>query len=336
MQEGILSTIGHTPLIRLTRILPQSRFLTFAKLEGFNPGGSIKDRAAYSILKSALESGDIQPGSVIIESSSGNMGIGIAQACAYLGLQFICVVDSKTTQQNIAILKAYGAQVEVVTEPDPSTGEYLEARIERVKSLQGALQNSWWTNQYSNIFNARAHYQTMHEIVTALNGQVDYLLCPTSTCGTIRGCSDYVQQHRLATKIIAVDARGSVIFGDKLARRLIPGHGASIQPGLYHPDMVYSCVHVSDLECVVGCRRLLRQEAILAGGSSGGAIMAATKIQHAIPAGARCVAILCDRGERYLSTIYSDDWVVQHFGDVLHLWDEEHCKGIEQWQTATY
>src|SRR5207253_659857 len=110
MKEGILSTIGNTPLILLKRVFADSRFRLFAKMEGFNPGGSIKDRAAYSILKNALEKGIIRPGDTIIESSSGNMGIGIAQACAYLKLRFICVVDPKTTRQNIKILKTYGAE----------------------------------------------------------------------------------------------------------------------------------------------------------------------------------------------------------------------------------
>lgn len=318
--DGILSTIGNTPLVRLSRLFAESPFRFFAKLEAFNPGGSIKDRAAYSILKDALDRGVIRPGGTIVESSSGNMGIGLAQACAYLRLRFICVVDAKTTAQNIAILRAYGAEVDVVREPDPITGEYLQARLDRVQALVDALGNSYWTNQYSNVYNALAHHQTMHEIVTALDGEVDYLFCATSTCGTMRGCAEYVREHGLKTKICAVDAVGSVIFGAAPRRRLIPGHGASRRPELYQPGLADQCIHVTDLECVAGCRRLLRNEAILAGGSSGAAIMAVERVKHTIPADATCVAILCDRGERYLDTIYSDTWVDEHFGDVSHLW----------------
>lgn len=324
MKEGILSTIGGTPLIKLTHIFPDSSFHLFGKLEGFNPGGSIKDRAAYRMLKQALDTGRIKPGATIIESSSGNLGIGLAQACAYLRLRFICVADPKTTPQNMAILKCYGAEVELVTEPDPATGEFLPARIQRVQELQRDLPNSWWTDQYANLFNAAAHHQTMHEIATELAGQVDYLFCATSTCGTIRGCSEYIREHNLPTKVIAVDALGSVIFGGAPRARLIPGHGASRRPGLYRPDLAERCIHVSDLDCVVGCRRLLRREAILAGGSSGAVITAIGRFQAVIPAGAVCVAILCDRGERYLDTIYSDPWVEQHFGDTAHLWAEPH------------
>src|SRR6266536_6504861 len=129
MEESILSTIGHTPLVRLTRVLPDIPFRLFAKLEGFNPGGSAKDRPALNILEEAIEAGVIRPETVIVESSSGNLGIGLAQACRYLGLRFICVVDTKTTTQNIRILKAYGAEIDLVSEPDPVTGEFLEARI---------------------------------------------------------------------------------------------------------------------------------------------------------------------------------------------------------------
>jgi N-(2-amino-2-carboxyethyl)-L-glutamate synthase len=322
MNEGILSTIGGTPLIRLTRIFPDSSFQLFGKLESFNPGGSIKDRAAYRMLKQALDSGRIKPGATIIESSSGNLGIGLAQACAYLHLRFICVIDPKTTPQNLAILKCYGAEVELVTEPDPATGEYLPARIQRVQELERDLPNSWWTDQYANLFNAAAHHQTMHEIVTALNGRVDYLFCATSTCGTIRGCSEYIREHGLRTNVIAVDAVGSVIFGGAPMTRLIPGHGASRRPELYRPDVAECCIHVSDLDCVVGCRRLLRREAILAGGSSGAVVAAISRFRDQIPAGAVCAAILCDRGERYLDTIYSEVWVERHFGDIAHLWGE--------------
>jgi 2,3-diaminopropionate biosynthesis protein SbnA len=320
MSYGILETIGNTHLVQLKRIIKDAHFQIFAKLEMFNPGGSIKDRAAFNIIKSALQTGDITSKTTIIESSSGNLGIGLAQVCAFLDLRFICVVDTKTTQQNINILKVYGAEVNLVTNPDPITGEFLPARINRVKSLLGSIPNSFWCNQYANLNNSRAHYQTMHEIVTQLNGQIDYLFCATSSCGTLRGCSEYIKNNNLKTKIIAVDAKGSVIFGDKPSKRLIPGHGAGQVPELFQSGLEDEYLHISDLDCIVGCRRLLRQEAILAGGSSGGIITAIEKKAQDIPKGATCVAILCDRGERYLDTIYLDSWVEEHFGNVLNLY----------------
>lgn len=320
MNEGILSLVGNTPMVELTRVMPDIPFRLYAKLEGFNPGGSMKDRPASLILKQGLETGTINSGTVVIESSSGNMGIGLAQICSYYGVRFICVVDVKTTPQNILVLKAYGAEVEVVEEPDEVTGEFLQARINRVQELQRSIKNSYWPNQYSNECNPLAHHQTMREIVSVL-GDIDYLFCATSTCGTLRGCAEYIRRYNLKTKIVAVDAVGSVLFGGKRAKRLIPGHGAAIIPPLFQDNLAHSYVHVSDLDCIVGCRRLANREAILSGGSSGAVLMAVERLKDDIPQDAVCVLILADRGDRYLDTIYSNDWVIEHFGDVSHLWN---------------
>jgi N-(2-amino-2-carboxyethyl)-L-glutamate synthase len=322
MNEGILSTIGNTPLVRLTRIFKDIKFQLYAKLESFNPGGSTKDRPAFWIIKQAMETGAVGPETVIIESSSGNMGIGLAQTCSYFGLRFICVIDPKTTAQNIRMLQAYGAEVNLVTEPDRTTGEFLQSRIDRVESLLRSIENSFWPNQYANVCNPLAHHQTMHEIVTTLGRGVDYLFCATSTCGTIRGCAEYIYEHNFTTKVFAVDAVGSVIFGGPKAKRLIPGHGAAMRPHLYRADMAADCIHVTDLDCVAGCRRLMRHEAILAGGSSGGVLMAVERMLPQIPEDAVCVMIFPDRGERYLDTIYSDEWVKQYFGETAHLWQD--------------
>lgn len=324
MTESILSTVGRTPLVRLRRALPDCPFRVFAKLEGFNPGGSAKDRPALHILQEAMRTGAVKHGTVVIESSSGNLGIGLAQACRYLGLRFICVVDPKTTAQNIRILKAYGAEIDLVADPDPVSGEFLQARIDRVHTLLQTIEDSFWTNQYANPSNAQAHYQTtMHEIATELDGRVDYLFVATSTCGTLRGCAEYVRDHNLKTKIFAVDACGSVIFGGQPAKRLIPGHGAARRPELYRAGLAEECLRVTDLDCVVGCRRLAQSEAILAGGSSGGVFMAVEQAKERIPSRATCALIFHDRGERYLDTIYSDEWVEEHFGDVTHLWQDQ-------------
>lgn len=314
MYESILDTIGHTPLVRLSRVFADHPVRLFGKLESFNPGGSLKDRAARGILSEAMARGLIRPGTTIIESSSGNMGIGLAQACNYLKLPFICVVDPKTTGQNIAILRAYGARIDMVAQPDPATGEFLSARIQRVQELLRQIPDSWWPDQYSNVFNARAHHQTMREICEALGGAPDYLFCATSTCGTLRGCAEYAREQDLHTTIVAVDAVGSVIFGSPARRRLVPGHGAARRPELYQPDLAAACVHVEDSDCVAGCRRLLQSESILAGGSSGAIISAVERSLPQLPPAATVVAVLCDRGERYLDTIYNDAWVRQHFG----------------------
>ena len=314
--DGVLAAIGNTPQVRLRRLLPDAQFELYAKLESLNPGGSIKDRPAHAIVTEAIARGEIRPDTVVIESSSGNLAIGLAQVCAYYGLRLICVVDAKTTVQNISVLRAFGTEVDCVDRRDPVTGEYLPARIERVRELLARYPGSFWPNQYANPTNARAHHQTMHEIATALHDRVDYVFCATSTCGTLRGCVQYVRSRGLSTRVVAVDAEGSAIFGGARRKRLIPGHGAAVRPALFQPGLADHVVHVTDIDCVTGCRLLVRREAILAGGSSGAIVTAILRMRHELEPGARCVAILPDRGERYLETVYSDAWVEAHFGHV--------------------
>jgi 2,3-diaminopropionate biosynthesis protein SbnA len=321
--DGVLDAIGGTPLVRLRRYLPEAGFQLFAKLEALNPAGSIKDRPAKRILEHALSTGLLVPGGVVIESSSGNMGIGLAQVCRYHGLRFLCVVDPKTTLANLRVLRAYGAEIDLVSEPHAETGEFLQARIERVQELLHAIPGAFWPNQYANRKNSGSHYQTtMHEVATALGGKVDFLFVPTSTCGTLRGCSEYVRDRGLATRIVAVDSLGSLIFSDVRGPRMIPGLGAGLRPPLCDPSLVDECVHVSDVDCVVGCRRLMEREAIFAGGSSGGVLAAVASCAARIPDGSVVVALLPDRGERYLETLFSDDWVLSHFGEVRSLWHQ--------------
>ena len=230
---------------------------------------------------------------------------------------------AKTSAQNIAMLNAYGATVEVVTEPDPQTHEYLAARLHRVRELLSSIPHSYWPNQYANPLNPLAHEQTMREIADALGGRVDYLFSATSTMGTLRGCFAYIRRSGLDTTTVAVDAVGSALFRTPAEGvRLLPGHGASIRPELFNPAAANHVVHVTDLDCVVGCRRLMAREAILAGASSGGTVMALEKLRAEIPAGAVCVLIFPDGGDRYLETVYSDAWVTSNFGEVSHLWKQ--------------
>lgn len=311
-KDGILSAIGDTPLIPLKKLFPNTHFKLYAKLELLNPGGSSKDRPALEMISQGIKEGKINPRTVIIESSSGNLAISLVKICSYLGLRFICVIDSKTTEQNIKILKAYQAEIEYVDQPDPISGEYLTARLQRVRQLQQTYHNSFWTNQYENRHNYKAHFHTtMPEIIQHLK-QVDYLFCGMSSCGTVRGCAEYIREHNLSTKIIGVDAVGSLITDSVNQPRHIPGLGAGIRPKLFAPEHIYKTVTVTDFEAIVGCRELVKREAILAGGSSGAVISAVNKLQEELPPRATCVVILPDRGERYLETVYSDAWVRQH------------------------
>lgn len=320
--DGIVSTIGDTPLVRLGRIYPDLDARLYAKVERFNPGGSIKDRVAHRLIHSAVQAGELTPRrSVVVESSSGNLAIGLAQICRYYDLRCICVIDAKTTSQNRALLAAYGAEVDIVTAPDPATGEYLPARLRRVRELVAETPHSYWPNQYGNPMNPATHRHTMAEIVEALDGRVDVLFCATSTCGTLRGCVEYVREAGLPTVVVGVDAAGSAIFGDPgKVRRLLPGHGAAVRPALYEPGLADHVVHVTDLECVASCRRLVRREAMLVGGSSGAVLAAVDAWRPNIAPGANVAVIFPDGGDRYLDTIFSDDWVRENFGEITHLW----------------
>ncbi|AIQ61744.1 cysteine synthase [Paenibacillus borealis] len=323
LDTGILSAIGKTPLIKLDHLFPQSGFSVYAKMELMNPGGSAKDRPALWMIKEAWKEGLIGPGTVIIESSSGNMAISLAMICKYLGMSFISVVDSRTTEMNLQILKALGATIDYIDCPDSETGEFLPARLKRVQQLLTEIPGSYWPNQYANPNNYLSHYHTtMKEIVDEL-GQVDYLFCAVSTCGTIRGLAEYVKDKGLQTKIVAVDAAGSAIFGGNQEQRRFPGLGAGIVPPFCRTDLIDHIVHVTDSDIVKGCRALAQKESVLAGASSGGVLAAIRQMKQKLTPGAVCAAILHDKGERYLDTVFSDSWIQSQFGQQLPAADEE-------------
>lgn len=303
--------INNTPLVHLPTISQDCGFSVYAKLEMQNIGGSMKDRAAFSMIEAALKAGHVREGSTVIESSSGNMGIGLAIACKVYGLRFVCVVDARTNTTNMQLMEAYGAQV-VCIEKAPHGKSLLVARREYVAKFLEKNPDCYWPNQYGNEFNHKAHEQTMKEIATALNNKVDYVLCAVGTCGTIRGCADYIKRSGLRTKIIAIDAVGSVIYGGESGDRLIPGHGAAVRPDIFRENMASKALHMTDADCVHGCDLLLAKENILAGGSSGAVIAGLLKYAPQIENDANVVVILADRGERYLHTIYNDQWRNQY------------------------
>lgn len=305
--DSVLQTIGNTPLVKLKRLAALTGIEVYAKLEMANPGGSIKDRTSLSIIEDGIQKGRITPQTTLVESSSGNMAIGLAQVCGYYHIPLIIVVDPHANPHTLNILKAYGVQIDKVKQPDPEGG-FLGARLKRVQEILAKTPGAVWTNQYANRANPRAHYHTMEEIHHQLPG-VGYVFSATSTCGTLMGCAQYINHRHLPTKLIAVDASGSVIFGDKAKKRLIPGHGAGLPSKFLNPDLVDEVQHITDAECVAGCTKLLQTESILAGGSSGAVTTAFLKMAPQLPKDAACVLILCDRGERYLDTIYNARWV---------------------------
>ena len=312
--DGVLDAIGNTPTVRLRRLCRRADLVVFGKLELCNPGGSMKDRPSRQMLADALADGRLRPGMTVVESSSGNMGIGLAQACAYYGLRFLCVTDPRTQPTNVRIMQAYGAEIDCVEEPDPETGDFLTARLNRVRSLVNGRSDRFWSNQYANPSNPAAHAAgTCRELFEAA-GELDLLLVATSTTGTLTGCLDHCREHRPHTQVVAVDAAGSVLFGGTAGDRRISGLGAGCVPPLAEnaaPDAVH---RVTDRDCVVGCHRLVQREAILAGGSAGGLVHVLHRLERSLPIGTRVGMILADGGGRYLHTIYDPAWVKQVTG----------------------
>lgn len=314
-RRGVLDAVGGTPLVQLERLFARNPIDVWAKLEESNPGGSVKARAATSMLRAALDDGRVRPGGTVVESSSGNMGVGLAQACRYMGLRFVCVVDTRTCASKLRVMEAYGAEVHLVREPDPETGDLLTARLNAVARIVRETPGAFWPDQYANAANAAAHARgTMREIDAALGGDVDYVFVATSTGGTLRGCHDYLREHRRTTTLVAVDAEGSVLFGGVRGRRLLPGFGAGISTRLSEPAVFDRLERVSDLDCVVGCRRLVDREAVLAGASTGGLVTAIERLAPAMDAGSRCALVCADGGTAYLDTVYDDAWVAEHLG----------------------
>ena len=313
--SGILSCIGNTPLIPLNRVFCDSKVQLYGKLEMFNPGGSIKDRTAFNILKNAMDKGIVSDNTTIIESTSGNMGIGLARICHYFGLRLILVTDPHINTLTINILKAFEAEIITVDKHD-GNGGYLKTRLGKVQELLQEIPNSFWPDQYHNMDNPSAHEQTFLEILNSLRKEPDYIFVSTSTCGTLRGLGDAILKHNALTKIIAVDAVGSVIFGDKPNKRIIPGMGASHPSNFLNLEQVEDVIMISDRESVEGCHHLLKTESILAGGSSGAVVKAIEKKLLDIPDNSSVVAIFADNGERYLNTIYSEYWVNQQFNSL--------------------
>jgi cysteine synthase A len=313
--DGILAAVGGTPLVELRRHPVSARVRAWAKLEACNPGGSAKARPASAMIADALARGLVRPGDTVVESTSGNMGVGLAQACRYHGLRLICVVDERAHTANVRAMRALGADVRVVTEPDPATGDLLVARLAAVRRLLDEIPGAFWTDQYANPANPAAHAGgTMREIDLALEGRVDVLLVATSTTGTLAGCGAYLRDAGRDTRIVAVDAVGSVLFGGTRGRRMLPGFGAGTETELSRSVRFDDLVRVTDLDCVVACRRLAATEAILAGASGGGVLAGLERLAPALDPGARCAVILADGGVGYLETIYDDEWVRRALG----------------------
>ncbi|MBD2848476.1 2,3-diaminopropionate biosynthesis protein SbnA [Paenibacillus sp. IB182496] len=306
---SVVDCVGGTPLVRLQRLFSDTDIRVYAKLEMMNPGGSMKDRSALYMIEQGIRHGLIGADTRLIESTSGNLGIGLAMVAKIKGLKLTCVVDPKIAKTNLQIMRSMGATIDMVTERDEQGG-YLHTRIRRVQKLLQAEPDAYWINQYANEWNWKAYYSTAaREITEQLQGPIDYLVCAVSTTGSILGFARRLRETHPALRVIAVDAAGSVIFGAPPGARELPGIGASRVPELLRREEIDEVVHVRDLESAEGCRALLNREGIFAGGSSGSVVAALTKLLPGLRPGATVVTVFPDRGDRYMDTVYDEQWL---------------------------
>lgn len=310
MINNILEKVGNTPLIAL-RNHEKANLNVYAKLEFYNPTGSVKDRAASYIINILLNQGVINSDTTIIESSSGNFGISLSAYSKQKGLKFICVIDNTTLPVNEMIIRLQGAEVIKITEPD-ERGGYLLNRIRKVKEIIQNTDNIYWINQYENPLNAQAYYDSLgNEICLEIPRQkLDFLFMGVSSGGTITGVSQKVKEKYPNAKIIAVDVDGSVIFGGKSRKRFIPGIGSSLRPKILDLAKIDDVVSVNENETVNSCIELLEKYNIYAGGSSGSVYAAINKYFqiHEVDRPVNIMCVFADKGERYINTIYNAEW----------------------------
>ena len=288
----------------------------FLKCEGFNFAGSIKLKSAREMVEAAKRDGLLSPSSVLVESSSGNLGVALSMIAASKGYRFMCVTDSRCNVATRLLMEALGSEVHVITKPDPVSG-LLGARIDFIRTLCASDDRYVWLNQYTNPGNWKAHYRTTAPEIARQFPQLDVLFIGAGTTGTLMGCARYFREWHRPIRIVAVDSVGSVAFGGPPARRMIPGVGTGIRPPLLDESFVDEVIHVEEVDTIRVCRRLAGR-GFLFGGSTGTVLSGAMGWLAQHPAlDLTAVAIAPDLGERYLDTIYQADWLQDHYGDEL-------------------
>jgi 2,3-diaminopropionate biosynthesis protein SbnA len=294
---------------------PMTGHSLYLKCEGFNFAGSVKLKAAREMVEAAERDGLLRPGSVLVESSSGNLGVALAMIAASRGYEFICVTDSRCNLATRRLIHALGAQVHVITEPDPTTG-LVGARMNHVRALLASHDRYVWLNQYTNDNAWRAHYRTTGPAIAAEFPHLDVVFVGAGTTGTLMGVARYFKHHHPHVRVVAVDTVGSVSFGTPAAPRMIPGLGMAVRPPLLDTNYIDDVVHVEETDTVRTCHQLARR-GMLFGGSTGTVVHGATQWladndpHHQLTT----VALAPDFGERYLDTIYQTNWVHDLYGE---------------------
>jgi cystathionine beta-synthase len=317
----IRGTIGQTPLVRLNQVTRGLNCEVYAKLEMFNPGGSVKDRIAFYMLDEYESQGLIKPGGTVVESTSGNTGVGLAIACAMKGYSAIFVMPDKMSEEKVQLLRAFGARV-VIT-PTAVTPEDPRSYYSVAKRIVAETPNAILANQYHNPSNPEAHYlTTASELWNQTEGRITDVIIGMGTGGTITGVARYMRDNGHRVNIVGVDPEGSLLFdawrqggsteGLKAETYKVEGIGEDFIPSTLDLSVVDEVVQVGDAESFHWTRRLVREEGIFCGGSSGSAFAGAIKYCQDLPSDRLVVVLFPDSGSRYLSKIFNDAWLREH------------------------
>ncbi|MDX2129868.1 MAG: pyridoxal-phosphate dependent enzyme [Chloroherpetonaceae bacterium] len=317
--NSILETIGNTPLVRLNRITKGFQSTVLTKIETTNPGGSIKDRIAVSMIEEAEQKGLLKPGATIVEWTAGNTGIGLALVCAVKGYKSIFVMPDKVSQEKIDLLRALGS--EVVITPTAVKPEDPRSVYSVVEHLAKTVPNAFYPNQFENPANPRIHSETTgREIWEQTEGKVTHVFAAAGTGGTATGIARFLKSKNPNIKVIAVDPIGSAyrefFKSGKMPAEMglykVEGMGGSKIPKTIDFSVLDDVMQVSDLDAFNCGRKLSRMEGIFAGGSSGATLFAALQIAQSLPSSAVVVAMITDSGERYISKMYNDQWMKEN------------------------
>ncbi len=315
--NNILETIGNTPLVRLNKLTKDLKATVLAKVETTNPGNSVKDRMAVKMIEDAEKAGLIKPGATIIEGTSGNTGMGLALACIIKGYKLVCVLNDKQSKEKMDILRAVGAEVVVcptAVEPTDPRSYYSVSR-----RLAQEIPNSWYVNQYDNLSNRQAHYEsTGPEIWEQTDGKITHFVVGVGTGGTISGVGKYLKEKNPNIKIWGIDTYGSVfkkyketgIFDEnEIYPYITEGIGEDILPANVDFDVIDRFEKVTDKDAAVYTRKLAREEGIFVGNSAGSAIKGVLQLQNELTEEDVVVVLFHDHGSRYVGKIFNDEWM---------------------------